>query len=277
MNALSERPAASPFTAIDVAYSFAPVANMLLKPSPQPGLEMRDLHLSAASGRQMGGIEYRAAAAGDLGQWVLPQGATYVFLFLLAGTIRFKMPDGAEVTLEKFDAVHLPFLRAVRRARYSADFVAVEVSAPAHDGLPALEPVLQIPETSLAGDWEKGVSRERGASYVAGTGPRRFMRYRDLGSMALTGNRIHMHVVKAVEAMEGGTGWHEHSMSQIFMVIGGAAVIGVEGGGESKIVTGDAMTIGHGLRHNVNWFTEDYLVLEMCLPGHYDTTPRSAP
>ena len=46
----------------------------------------------------------------------------------------------------------------------------------------------------------------------------------------------------------GGTGWHVHSMSQLFFVFKGWVDIGVEGQGWTRMVAGDAMCIASDMR-----------------------------
>jgi len=114
-------------------------------------------------------------------------------------------------------------------------------------------------------------------SYVVGAGPRRYFAYRDLGTADFTRRRIHIHVVKALEPMPGGTGWHNHTMSQLFVVLEGWAHLVVEGHGERTMNTGDAMCLRAGMRHDVPAFSADYKVLEMCIPADYDTAATPAP
>jgi mannose-6-phosphate isomerase-like protein (cupin superfamily) len=114
--------------------------------------------------------------------------------------------------------------------------------------------------------------------YRRGDGPRAFFLYRDLATRGSTGDRIHFHIVRATEAGLG-TGWHYHTMSQWFMVIGGHADISVEDHPKQPLGRGDAMCIGSGpqMRHNVTDFSSDYLVLEMCIPADYDTIAVDRP
>lgn len=263
--------------AIPMKYSFAPVASAVWKDLPGASLRSRDLHLAAASGNRMGARELRASADGTTAEWPRFATATFAFLFLLEGSATFEMSDGQSVTLGKHDVVHLPLLQAVRSARHDAGFAAVEIWGPLAAPDVPRHALLDIEPQATAGNWESAVAREREEAYRKGEGPRKFFLYRDLGSADLTDRRIHIHVVRAVESMPGGTGWHDHSMSQLFMVLRGEAVISVEEHGESRVLAGDAMTVGASMRHDVSSFSPDYLVLEMCLPGDYTTTTRTAP
>lgn len=109
------------------------------------------------------------------------------------------------------------------------------------------------------------------------SGPRRFLEYRDLKVIDATKRRLHIHQVRAVNAPEGGTGWHVHSMSQLFYVFRGWVDIAVEKHGNIRMVAGDAMCIGSDMRHNVSKFSADYDLVEICLPADYSTVPMPAP
>ena len=71
--------------------------------------------------------------------------------------------------------------------------------------------------------------------------------------------------------MPGGTGWHNHTMSQLFVVLSGWANIAVGGRGERVMRAGDAMCLRAGMRHDVPAYSADYTVLEMCIPADYET------
>jgi mannose-6-phosphate isomerase-like protein (cupin superfamily) len=121
------------------------------------------------------------------------------------------------------------------------------------------------------GDGRWSITADGEDAYVQGEGPRAYFRYRDLGVAEATGRRIHIHLVRSTKAISGGTGWHSHSMGQLFYVLRGWADLAVERQPWVKMVAGDAMCIAKGMKHNVPGFSEDYLVLEMCIPADYDT------
>jgi quercetin dioxygenase-like cupin family protein len=173
-------------------------------------------------------------------------------------------------------------LAATGQVNYSADFAAVEIAAPADQTVDDIVPLLQIKSEPLVGSWEEAVCRNRKEAFKRGDGPRNFFTYRDVGATALTDGRIKIHDgeetgLGTVEVPAGGTGWHNHTMSQFFMVLNGEEVIEVEGYGKIRMVAGDAMTLGAGMRHNVSALTADFSAFEMCLPAEYETTPQSAP
>jgi quercetin dioxygenase-like cupin family protein len=261
-------------------FSYACLAEAAWEASAHRLLRERDLKLAQASHGQMHGVELRADAAGDLDGWARAGSANFIFLYPLRGEISFTMSDGAVVTLRKRDVVHLPFLARAVSARYSSDFAAVEIWAPGEAGLNHIEPLLQIPAARMNGDWESAVARSTKQAYKRGDGPRDFFTYRDLGTTAVTGGRIKINDGEEegpVRVPPGGTGWHHHTMSQLFMVLNGAVTIAVEGQGVFEMVTGDTMTLGAGTRHDVTRFTANYSAFEMCLPADYDTIAATAP
>jgi quercetin dioxygenase-like cupin family protein len=129
-----------------------------------------------------------------------------------------------------------------------------------------------------SGDGQWIPSRESEVDYLQGHGPRAFFRYRDLGVADATQRRIHIHVVRSTKASpDGGTGWHSHSMGQLFYVLRGWADLTVERQPGLRMYAGDAMCISPRMKHNVPAFTADYLVLEMCIPADYDTVDAGTP
>ena len=117
-------------------------------------------------------------------------------------------------------------------------------------------------------------SHETETAYVRGDGPREYFLYRDLKVAVATGRRIHIHLVRSTRAVQGGTGWHAHSMGQLFYVLRGWAELEVERQPYVRMGIGDAMCIAKGMKHNVPAFSDDYLVLEMCIPADYDTVDQ---
>ena len=266
------------YHAIPMDFSFAAAADGVWQDSAHQGLEERDLRLAEASHGQMRAVELKAEAPGVLQGWSRPASCNFLFLYVLRGDIAFSMADGSEIRLSPRHVTHLPLLAAVDRARFSADFEAVEVVAPGREGLDHIEPLLRIAPKPADGDWEALVWRDPPEAYIRGDGPRAFFTYRDLGAAAQTERRIQIHDGDGAQApMAGGTGWHDHSMSQFFIVLDGEAVLEVDGHGVRRMGKGDAMTLSAGLRHNVSAYSVGYNVIEICLPADYDTTGRPAP
>ncbi len=264
--------------AVPMAFAVAVAAEATWIASPFGDLEQRDLLLQAASAGQMAAVGLRARRAGTLDGWPDVDRATFIFFYVVEGRIEFEMTDDARVVLGRREAVHLPFLRHVRRASYSGDLRAVEVRAPASVPPERLVALLHMPPRDARGDWEGMIARNRPERFIRGDGPRAFFTYRDLGTAAITERRIHIHDGDgAKQPMVGGTGWHNHSMSQLFYVLDGEADVAVEGYGTHHLVSGDTMMIGSRMNHNVSAYSEGYNVFEVCLPADYDTVVQPAP
>ena len=121
------------------------------------------------------------------------------------------------------------------------------------------------------------VNKEVLENYTVAAGPRQFFTYRNLEIAEITGRRIHIHVIRAANQREGGTGWHTHNMSQWFMVLQGTGAITVEGGGDVTLRAGDCMTLGAHIRHNQTAYSPDYIEIEICIPADYTTDPDRKP
>jgi len=246
---------------IDYAYAgarapFRPLGN---------GLAARDLGLHTASHGAMAARHLRAI--GPAQQPVRRDaGAEFVFLYVLAGRLDLIDAVGAKQSLETGGVAVLPSDASHVWRDWTDDFAAIEITASARDDRPDHVPARAPLFLS-----------QRPDDFVVGAGPRRYFAYRDLGTAQPTGRRMHIHVVKSLEPMPGGTGWHTHTMSQLFVVLTGWAVLQVEGKGERRMHAGDAMCLRAGMRHNVPAFSADYTVLEMCVPADYDTTATDPP
>jgi quercetin dioxygenase-like cupin family protein len=259
-------------------FAIATTAGAEWRPSDHGSLEKRDLLLETATSGQMRAIDLRARDVGGFGGWPETRSATFIFFYVIEGGVRFDMDDGTIIELGRREAVHLPFLRHVVGVRHSGDLRAAEVRAPGSVHQQALVPLLQIWSSEESADWESMVVRNRPELFIPGNGPRAFFTYRDLGTARITERRIHIHDGDgAKKPMAGGTGWHNHSMSQLFYVLDGEATVSVEGYGTHHMVAGDTMMIGKRMSHNVSTYSEGYNVFEICLPADYDTVDQPAP
>ena len=268
----------SPYEAVPMKFGFSAGADAVWTASRHEGLEERDLAVAGASGGQLRAAELRATGEGGFERWAGAERANFIFFYVIEGEIAFTMSDGATLTLRRREVVHLPVLREVRAVRYSAGLTAAEVVAPGDGLIGEQATLLRMEPRPLAGDWESAVVRNRPELFIPGDGPRSFFTYRDLGTARETDRRIQIHDGDgAKRPMAGGTGWHDHSMSQFFLVLEGEATINVEGHGEHRMVPGDAMVIGARMKHNVSSYSEGYNVFEVCMPADYDTIARPAP
>jgi mannose-6-phosphate isomerase-like protein (cupin superfamily) len=236
------------------------------------GLLSRDLGVAAAMQGQMGARHLRAPREIRLDR-IPGQVSRFRLLFVLKGELSFRHGD-SNVQMRRWDAAQLPLLSKASEFKFAEGFEALDIVAPAHDARVAAHSLFQ----SLSGDKDaQAVNRDEPSAYVAGNGPRRYFAYRDLGVAGATDRRIHIHVVRTIEVPSGGTGWHVHTMGQLFIVISGSGVIKVNTPDAIPIHTGDSMCIGAGMKHDVTSFSGDYAVIEMCLPADYDTKDASAP
>lgn len=267
----------SAYEAVPMEFSYAPGEHASWQPSRDfAGFEERDLLLGKASNGQLTALELKARAASGSNGWPQVKEAAFLLLYVMRGQIHFSMSDGASVTLHAREAVHLPFLLGVSSVQWSADLHVVQICA--LDRGQALVPLLQMRAEVHRGDWEEVIVRNRPELFIRGDGPRAFFTYRDLGSAKATGRRIQTHDGDGAAAdMAEGTGWHNHSMSQFFFILGGSADIDVERRGRFHLVPGDAMTLGREMRHNVVNIKRGYNVIEMCLPADYTTVPQAQP
>lgn len=236
-----------------------------------PNITRRDLGLAAASGRLLH-AEHRRMRGGGKAPAPPRDDLDFRFLYVLKGTVTIASDAGGRHTLRAGSVALHSRLPHHAESGHSQDFEVIEITAPA--------PSASAPRGARAGPVAAPRTRYlhlSPQSFVVGAGPRRYFAYRDLETADFTGRRIHLHVVKAMEPMPGGTGWHTHTMSQLFVVLKGWAVLRVEGQGERKMHAGDAMCLTAGMRHDVPAYSADYEVLEMCVPADYDTTATPAP
>jgi len=267
---------------LDFVYDWSPVKNAVWKDLDGSGAQYRDLGLEVASKGLMRARQIRLGlGAGKLSSDWRAHDLDFEFVFVLKGSATLEI-EGAVHKLSKGAAITQPGLTRYRLDDVSSDFEYIEILGPGtfqtywgrETALPARASELQ--------DVVASYNMETPESYTAAAGPRPYFYYRDLGTAEPTGDRIYIHAVKMIPpAREGGTGWHNHSMRQWFYVLGGSAELEMEVFDshidKMPLVTGDAMTVSAGQRHDVPSYTEDYFVLEMCIPKEYDTDAREKP
>lgn len=246
-----------------VRYSFVPDGAGVWRPTTLPWFEARSLGMGEASGNAMAVSEQRPLPHAG-GTWH-SHDAPFRLRIVTAGTLDVDIGEGTR-TLRRWDAVYQPPGAAHRDVAWSPDLRLIEFLVPG-DAICSAGP-------GQAGGW---ISREEPGAYRIGDGPRAYFGYRDLGTAAETGRRLHLHIVKATKPMPGGTGWHHHSMGQIFVVLNGWATLAVETHMPVTMRAGDAMCIGAGMRHDVPAFAGDYVVLELCIPADYETEADAPP
>lgn len=264
---------ASRYETPPVRFDFSPLSRAHWTPV-SGGLLSRDLGVAAAMQGQMGARHLRAPKEIRLDR-IPGEARRFRLLFVLKGELSFRVGD-AEVQMRRWDSAQLPLLSKGSAFRFGPGFEAFDIVAPAHDTQVAPHSLFSA-EPLAGGKTAETVNREEPGAYVVGNGPRRYFAYRDLGVADATNRRMHLHIVRAVEVPPGGTGWHVHTMGQLFVVLSGSGVIKVNTPQAIPIAAGDSMCIGAGMKHDVTEFSPDYAVIEMCLPADYETKDASAP
>jgi mannose-6-phosphate isomerase-like protein (cupin superfamily)/uncharacterized cupin superfamily protein len=266
---VNDLPAVSKPTGLQFSYADADEADW----QAIAGLLKRDLGLLAASQGAIDARHWKSELAGNSISIGNDEGEFY-FLYLLAGDARFEQEDGTIVDLGAGDSLFVrPFPRGMLRV--GAGFEAFDFIG---QGL-----IAQVDTDISARAEDHGtvqrviVSRDRPENYIVGNGPRRFFTYRDLGVATGTDRRVHIHCIRLAEAVEGGTGWHIHSMDQFFFQASGQQQLHVEGHVSPMCRYGDVMAIPAGTRHNVDQISDTYCAVEICIPADYDTLATDAP
>jgi quercetin dioxygenase-like cupin family protein len=242
-------------------------------------LQYRDLGLKAATGGLMRAEHIRAIGRADAQTGWHCHDLDFQFVFVVKGHVRFTTQDGEVVTLRKGDCAHLPALYRHDETEFAPDFEVVEITAPA-DVKTIVGRDAPLPQRSpREGRVSKfAASYDTPESYKVGDGPRRFLAYRDAAATAATGRRVNINVVRNSKAGESSTGWHYHTLAcQFIFVLQGWSRVEVEGQGEFTVKAGDAMTLPHGLKHDVTGFSADFTVLELNIPADYDTIACDPP
>jgi quercetin dioxygenase-like cupin family protein len=233
--------------------------------------EYRDLGLGAASGGVMGAIHGRVKSGSTdrASGWHFHDNE-FQFFYVLAGSLTLEVPSGETFTLNKGDIGWQPGGWVHREYDFSDDYQFVEFTSPAG------------PKTIKADANTQSVSGglyefDAPAAHVADNRLRSFFTYRDVVPADRVGGRMLIQEMRVIDTPEGGTGWHYHTMSQLFFVTGGWVEIKVEGQGTMILNAMDAMCIAAGLKHDVSGFSEDYSLLELCAPANYETISVESP
>ncbi|UOD49614.1 cupin domain-containing protein [Orrella daihaiensis] len=103
-------------------------------------------------------------------------------------------------------------------------------------------------------------------------GLRQYFEYRDLGIKEATDGKAVMHVIRAREGTNATGEWHYHNLQlQIVYVLKGWAIFEYEGHGQHKIVAGSCVHQPPGIRHREIAHSDDLELLEIVLPGEFET------
>jgi len=102
-------------------------------------------------------------------------------------------------------------------------------------------------------------------------GLRDFFLYRDLGIAEATGGRVLAQLVKANQAPEQGTGWHQHQADfHIVIMLKGWARFMYEGK-ETLVKAGDCVHQRPGIVHYLFDYSRDMEYLEIVSPADFTT------
>ncbi len=248
---------------------------------PQAGFHYRELGVTQSS---------RGTLSAQLVRVIKPEAAfsdwraydaDFHFFYIWKGHCRMENEAGQSMKLERGVAAWQPALLRHRLYDFSPDFEMFEMFGPS---FPAMivgrnTPLPERAKTLPAG--RKGQYLfETPESFVQGAGPRKFFIYRDLGTRIPTEGRIHIHIVHASQAMigTGGTGWHHHTMRQLFWVFDGSAGFTINGFKDvRRVKAGDAVCVSAGQVHDVPDMDADYKLIEVCIPADYETIDDKVP
>jgi quercetin dioxygenase-like cupin family protein len=258
---------ATTYPPIIEGFGYSPSPPALWRSVDGGSVEFRDLGLESASRGLLNGRHLRAPSSG--GATLALQPSPFVFFFVLEGDVTLAQQARDPIVLDRYAA-------ATRYGSGPGGTITMSPGAQLFEmqASEAARSDLGLSDADL-GDWV--ITRESEDAYVLGEGPRRYFRYRDLGMAQATHRRLHIHVVASTGSVGGGTGWHSHTMGQIFYVLKGWADLAVKDKPWVKMRPHDAMCLHPGLPHDVPAFSDDYLVLELCVPADYDTTDAPAP
>ena len=103
-------------------------------------------------------------------------------------------------------------------------------------------------------------------------GLRKYFDYRDLGIMDATDGKAVMHLIRAHEGTNATGEWHRHDIQmQLVHILKGWAIFEYEGHGEHKLEAGTCVHQPPGIRHREIAHSEDLEILEIVLPGNFET------
>ncbi len=109
-------------------------------------------------------------------------------------------------------------------------------------------------------------------------GLRSCFEYRDLGISSATGGRAMAHVIRAKPGGHAGFGWHKHNLDfQMYYVLRGWVKFDYEGVGEVTAEAGSCVHQPPGIRHAEIAHSDDLELIEITLPGEFETVETEAP
>ena len=237
---------------------FTPAATALWQPTDFPFLQQREAGLAAASKGALSAHCLRARQTEEGGTgWVMADFGLS-FFYVLRGQVVLANVDGAAQLLVADDAATLPPGCQYEWRDFSADFEAIEITAS--------ELVAAVPPGAAP-----IVHRGADDSFIGGDGDRADFSYRDFGLAALTEDRVRLRVVRPIRRDVPATGWHAHTMGQFAFGLRGWAHVDFPGRPRIRLGAGDGLTVAAGAAHDAGDHSDDFAMLDICLPATYET------
>jgi quercetin dioxygenase-like cupin family protein len=268
---MPERSTESPFAAVPMTLTYTRVAQSSWEPLAGSELEFRDLGLGRATSGAMSAGYIRAPEGSATVRWHDPTKGPQMLL-IRAGTLdvesggevttlkegdivakRSGVPGGALVASSEFEAIYVAASEQYAIGQDSAEPAATAVA----------DPYIVQPLTDDA--------------FIVGDGPRSFSAYRTTGLGEATGGWLDVNLNTYLAAPDGGTGWHTHSMSQMFTPLAIGCEIEIEGHPLAFVEPGGAVCIPARTPHNVPSVNVGAMFMEICSPQYYDTISCPAP
>ena len=104
------------------------------------------------------------------------------------------------------------------------------------------------------------------------TGLRTYFEYRDLGIVEATKGKVLAHVIRARDSCPGPGGYHTHDLEfQMNYVLKGWIRVNFEDAGEVRFEAGDSWYQVPNIKHEVLEFSDDFEVIEICMPADFPT------
>ena len=103
-------------------------------------------------------------------------------------------------------------------------------------------------------------------------GLRSYFEYRDLGIVDATKGKVLVHVLRATGPCPGPGGYHTHDLEfQMNYVLRGWTRVELEDVGEVRFEAGDSWYQNPNVKHEVLEFSDDFEVIEICMPADFPT------
>lgn len=123
----------------------------------------------------------------------------------------------------------------------------------------------------MSGPMKFSVNHLAGSEFRS-DGLRSFFEYRDLGISDATGGRVMAHVIRARGGHDERSGAHRHLLEfQMVYVLKGWVKFEYDGVGEVTLTAGSCVHQPPGIRHREIDHSDDVEMIEITMPGTFDT------